>query len=98
MQSPTRKLHRDDPVIWQLPLPITNAPVTEALRGRISAGRFSADLTVYQNRLSHIEQYRPDTYDVVIDAAGYRTWGKDVRLKMDECHIIPMRFTVKMVK
>ncbi len=40
---------------------------------------------------------RKGTYDVKVTAPGYKDWEtRDVEVRADECHVIPVRLTVEM--
>ena len=40
---------------------------------------------------------RPGTYSVTVQRSGYRVWRRDgIRVREDECHVIPVRVNARL--
>ena len=39
---------------------------------------------------------RKGDYDVSVTAPGFKEWREDVEVEADECHVIPVRLTVRL--
>ena len=79
----------------------TSAPVTLGLAGSITDGSFHGDLSVHGNVLQYTQAERAGTYNVLVQATGYRDWQQnDVVVKKEAtgCHVIGVSLQARMVK
>ena len=84
----------------------SNALLTNnALTGKIveASTSFTGNMTSFnaQGALEYLGSDRPGTYDVIINATGYKQWtksGVSFVLGTDNCGIIPVSLAAKLVK
>jgi hypothetical protein len=86
---------------------VTNAMLKDNfnLSGRIfeASTSFTGNLTAFQSAgaLEYLGVDRPGTYDVFVNATGYKEWKKSgvaFVLSTDNCGIIPVSITAMLVK
>lgn len=83
---------------------VSNALLTNNnLTGRIVEGTFTGNLTAFNSNgaLEYLGADRPGTYDVFVNATGYKEWKKSgvaFVLGTDNCGIKPMELFAKLVR
>jgi len=75
----------------------TGAAITNG-SGVAREGTFVEQLQSFGGQLGGAYE-REGTYDVSVTAPGYQTWlREDVTVGADECHVIPVRLTARLVR
>jgi hypothetical protein len=70
----------------------------ESPTGLARDGPFVEQLQSFGGQLSGAFE-REGTYDVWVTAPGYQTWLREnVTVGADECHVIPVRLTARLVR
>jgi len=78
---------------------ISGAQITQGLSGNVTEGNFTANMNVFGSQLVPDVYERAGTYNVTVNATGYKTWQKNgVVVTKDVCHVQTVQTTAKLVK
>lgn len=74
----------------------SGAPITEGLAGSLTDGDHSEDMEAWEHQLFGAGE-REGRYTAVVTAPGYLPWQQaGIRVRADECHVIPVTFDVNL--
>ena len=88
-------------LVYGLTIVVTDSATGTPLTGaativEVRDGAYVDTLPDFGNEYSGAGE-RPGTYSVTVQRLGYRVWSRDgIRVREDECHVIPVRVTARL--